>query len=40
IAFDGGRTSEAGLYRAARILALPAILVGLALVLGLLLEKT
>ncbi|MFZ9406351.1 MAG: L-lactate permease [Burkholderiaceae bacterium] len=38
IAFDGGSTIEAALYRRARMLALPAVLVGLIMVTGLLLE--
>ena len=32
IAFDGGQTSEAALYRVARVLALPSVLAGLAAV--------
>lgn len=38
-AFDAGRTGEAALYRVARVLAAPAVLAGLALVLVLLLES-
>jgi len=39
IAFNDRHTTEAALYRAARVLALPALLSGLALVAGLLWEK-
>lgn len=39
IAFNDRQTTEAALYRAARVLALPALLSGLALVAGLLWEK-
>lgn len=40
IAFNDGHTAEAALYRVARILAVPALLAGIALVAGLLWERT